>query len=158
MEPVRISEAGVAPAPRVVAPDDSWLTGLQRRKLADFEAKGGLVLRSSKIEKDRDFPRKLREHLRVVAEAPPSVTLELCQHREPQRVLLHLVNYNTEEPVQGIDVLVRASTGKPRTARLLSPDPATEQTLKIRSEPDGLRLTVPQLKIYAVVVLEGLKL
>jgi hypothetical protein len=142
----------------VVAPDDSWLTERQRRQLADFAARGGLVLHSAKIEKDRDFPRTLRPRLRVVAEAPPSVTLELCQQRRPQRVLLHLVNYNTQQTVRGIDVLVRPGTGKPQTARLLSPDPAAEQTLKVRSEPDGLHLTVPELKIYAVVVLEGLGL
>lgn len=138
----------------VVAPDDPWLTAEQRSKLADFARKGGLVVASSSITRPAEFPSSIRDRLRVVAEAAPPVALELCQQQEAGRVLVHLVNYNAEQTIQDVSLALRLTAGEPQSAQLLVPTEPQSQQLPVRFENGCYRLTVPQLKVYAVVVLE----
>ena len=98
----------------------------------------------------------MRDRLRVVVDAPRSVALELRQQSEPQRVLVHLVNYNARQTVKNVAVKLRVKTGTPQSVRLLSPDPAVSQTLPFESTPQGCSFVVPELKIYAAVVIDGI--
>jgi hypothetical protein len=138
----------------VVAPDDPWLTPDQRSRLRDFASQGGLLVVSSSVKQPADFPSTLRGRLRAVVEAPSSVAMELCQQQSPQRVLVHLVNYNIEQTINDVPLSLRLTTGQPNSARLLSPEAAEPQTLPVRFENGRYCMTVPQLKVYAVVVID----
>jgi hypothetical protein len=138
----------------VVVPEARWLTPDQQRKLDDFARKGGLVVDSSTVKKPNDFPASLRDRLRVVAEAPSSVALELCQQHDPRRVIVHLVNYNADQVIENIPLTLRWQTWQPRSVQLYSPDPATQKQLPVHSEKGLCRVTIPQLKVYAAVVFD----
>jgi len=142
----------------VVAPEDAWLAPAQRKSLADFAAKGGRVVVSTKIDQPKEFPLTLRDQLRVVLDAPSSVVLELGQQETPRRTIVHLVNYNTEEPAGDLRLALRPRSGESTSARLVSPDPAGEQSLPVRCEKGQLTVTVPRLKIYAAVVFDDVGL
>jgi len=138
----------------VVAPDDAWLAPEQKKKLADYAARGGQVVVRSTIQQPKQFPLTVRDRMRIVVEGPPSVVIELGQQQNPRRAIVHLVNYNTEQPARDLRLVLRPATGRPKSARLISPDPAGEQSLPVRAENGQLSLTVRGLKIYAAVVLE----
>jgi hypothetical protein len=91
-----------------------------------------------------------------VVDAPRSVALELRQQTKPQRVLVHLVNYNAQQTLKNIPVELRLKTGTPRSVRLLSPDPATSQAVPVESTPQGCRFVIPELKVYVAVLIEGI--
>jgi hypothetical protein len=106
------------------------------------------------VANPRDVTARLRDKLRVVVEAPPSVAIELCEQANPKRVLLHFVNYNAKEPIQNVAVKLQLASGKPSAVRVLSPDPAGERTLAIRKDADRWSFALPQLKVYAVAIIE----
>ena len=70
-------------------------------------------------------------------------------------MIVHLVNYNTADVIQQVPIDLRAASGHPTTARLLSPDPAGPLQLPVRREIGRLRVTVPRLAIYAALVFDG---
>ena len=141
----------------VVAPDKEWLTPDQQQKLSAFEKKGAQVVPASKIEKPSEFPASLRQNLRLLVDAPPSVAIELCQQDNPQRVLVHLVNYDPSTPLKDIPVRLRLTPPVPPSARLLSPAaaPAGDRPLPVTTEAALSTFTVPDLQVYALIVLEG---
>ncbi len=84
----------------LVVPERPWLTAAEEQKIAQFGRQGGRVVRSADIRHPDAFPETVRDVLRVVADAPRSVALELRQQSTPRRVLLHLVNYNAGQTVR----------------------------------------------------------
>ncbi len=140
----------------LVVPDQEWLTAEQQKKIARFAQQGGRVVRSADISQPKVFPGTLRDRLRVVAGAPRSVALELRQQDKPQRVLVHLVNYNARQTVKNVAVRLRLRTGTPRSVRLVSPDPATSRPLPFEATPSGCSFVIPELKIYAAAVIDGI--
>jgi hypothetical protein len=138
----------------LVAPDDTWLSADQRRKLAGFAARGGLVVRSAAIKDPAAFPATLHDRMRVACKAPPSVALELCRQSSPRRVLVHLVNYDAAHPIDNLRVSLRLKSGRPPAARLLSPDPAGEVQRPVGFDDGWLSVTVPRLKVYATLVFD----
>jgi hypothetical protein len=142
----------------VVAPDKAWLTVEQQKRLDDFAGKGGLVIASATVKKPDEFPASLRDRRRLAVEAPPSVAVELCWQEDPQRVIVHLVNYDGAQQTGEIPVKLRLKSGNPTSARLLSPHPAGERSLPVRTEGGLCTFTCPPLKVYAIVVIEGASL
>jgi hypothetical protein len=113
------------------------------------------VVDTSTIKRPYEFPATLRNRMRVAADAPRSVALELCQQESPRRGIVHLVNYNAAETLEKIPLELRAASGQPTSARLLSPDGAAPRQLPVRLEMGRLRVTVPRLAIYAALVFDG---
>lgn len=142
----------------LVVPDDAWLTAEQQEKIGRFVKQGGRAVRSTDIAKPDAFPQTIRDRLRAVVDAPRSVALELRQQAQPDRALVHLVNYHAEQTIEQVRVRLRLKSGAPRSVRLLSPDPATARPLPFDTTSDGCEFTVPQLKIYAAVIIDGVAL
>jgi hypothetical protein len=138
----------------VVAPEDAWLTDRQRQKLDDFSRHGGLVVRSSTLRKPGDFVASLKDRLRLVVEAPPSVAVELGQQDNPRRVLIHLVNYDAERAVRKIPVTIRVRNGVARAVRVLSPGVTGEHSLGFRVQDGTCRFVLPELHVYALCAID----
>jgi len=86
---------------------------------------------------------------------PKTVFVHLWRQQEPQRYLLHLVNYRQQNPVRDIDVKMRIPDGlKPTGVSLLSPDLAGP--LSLQGDYDGKHLSfhIPRLEIYDVVLID----
>jgi hypothetical protein len=140
----------------LVVPDREWLTAEQQRKIARFAEQGGQVARSTSISKPAEFLAAILNHLRVVADAPSSVALELREQSKPQRVLVHLVNYNVKQPIKNVVVRLRVKSGAPTSVRLISPDPSVSGPIHFDSTPGECSFTIPELRLYAAVVVDGI--
>lgn len=134
----------------VIAPDKKWLAPEQQRNLAEFVAKGGRVASAAESQIPPVIPAP-----RIAVQAPPSVAIELRQQEQPRRVLIHFVNYNTSETISNIPVKLRIQGSHPSTVRLLSPDPAGEQSVSLREDGAIHLFTLLQLKVYAIAIIEG---
>jgi hypothetical protein len=139
----------------LIVPDDAWLSADQRQKIADFAQHGGLVVRSSEISRPNDFPRTIQDRLRVRVDAPRWVALEVRQQSRPRRVLVHLVNYNAAQSAKNVPVKLRVHGGAPKSVRLFSPDPAMDEAIPFESNAEGCSFVVPELKVYAAILIDG---
>jgi hypothetical protein len=142
----------------VVTPEKEWLTPRQQQKLAEFAARGGQIIPAVEAVKPDALPAGLHDKFRILVDAPPSVAIELCQQENPPRVLVHLVNYDPAVMLKGIPVKLRLQSPGPRSARLLSPAPATNRSLRASNEGGLWTCTLPELKVYAVLVIKGARL
>jgi hypothetical protein len=142
----------LAPYRVVVAPGKEWLTAAQQQRLADFAAQGGQVISAAEVENPGSLPAVLRDKFRVVVDAPPSVAVELCQQRNPARVLVHLVNYEPATTLKDIPIKLRLPGPRPKSARTLSPGHSGSRRLALEQEGDLCTCVLPELKVYAVVV------
>ncbi len=142
----------------LVVPDKPWLTAEQERKIARFRQHGGRVVCADDIPQPNAFPKAVRDCLRIVADAPRSVALELRQQNAPRRVLVHLVNYNARQSVKNVTVKLRLKSGTVQSVRLMSPDPATCRAIPFEATSQGCSFVVPECKVYAAVVIEGIVL
>lgn len=91
--------------------------------------------------------------LQVEVNAPATVTMSL--YVQPSgRHILHLVNYDKDNPVKDIGVTLRLSAAKDGTSvKLLSPDIEGYRTLTTQQEGHALRFTIPQLNVYSMIVI-----
>jgi hypothetical protein len=142
----------------VVAPDNAWLTPVQQRKLADFAARGGQVIPAAQIKDPNALPAALGDELRILVDAPPSVAVELCRQEDPPRVLVHFVNYDPAAALKNIPVKLRLAGSAPKSARLLSPERAGARRLPLKPEGNFSACLLPELKVYGVLVLDGVRL
>ena len=142
----------------VVAPEKEWLTPAQQTKLATFAARGGWVIPASQVERPSGLLATLRDKSRILVDAPPSVAIELCQQENPARVLVHLVNYDAAVTLKDIPIKLRLAAPSPKSARALSPERSGSRRLALKREGDFCTCVLPELKVYAVVVIKGARL
>ncbi len=142
----------------VIAPEKEWLTPIQQQKLAQFAAKGGQVISTADIPQPDTLPTTLRDKSRILVDAPRSVAVELCQQKNPSRVLVHLVNYEPKTTLKKIPITLRLKGAGPKSARLFSPDFSNSRTLSATQQGDLWTCTLPELNVYAVLVIKGDKL
>jgi len=142
----------------VVAPEEEWLTASQQQKLACFAAQGGQLISAAEVEKPGMLSAALRDRFRVVVDAPPSVAVELCQQENPARVLVHLVNYEPATTHKDIPIRLRLAGPAPKSARTLSPERSGSRRLALKQQGDFCTCVLPELKVYAVVVIKGARL
>jgi hypothetical protein len=95
----------------------------------------------------------LHNQSRILVDAPPSVAIELCQQENPPRVLVHLVNYDPATSLENIPIKLRLVGPAPKSARAYSPDHAGSRRLTMKKEWDLCTCVLPELKVYAVVVI-----
>lgn len=96
-----------------------------------------------------------RDEVPVRVGGPSWLVTNLVTQPAQNRMLLHLENYNARsgKPVRGIDIALRP-TAKPITsARLISPDLDQPAPLKMKTGTPETRLTVPEVKVHAIVEL-----
>ena len=96
------------------------------------------------------------ENLSLEIEAPSTVTMELTKKRDNSCLMLHLLNYEvTKMPiVKNIAVNLKIPTNKSvEQVKILSPDRKKEEIIMFNIKKDRVIFTVPQLKIYNVVVM-----
>jgi len=148
----------LAPYRVVVAPDNEWLTPAQQQKLAEFAARGGQVVPAAQVKDPNALPAALRDKFRILVDTPPSVAVELCQQEDPPRVLVHLVNYDSAAALKDIPIKLHLAGPAPKSARLLSPERAGTRRLALKKEGDLYGCVLPELKVYAVLVLNGARL
>lgn len=144
----------------VVAPDESDLSPAQRKQLDAFKARGGEVIPAATLQGDPQRAReRLRERVRVQVTAPSAVAAEVTERRMVPQVLVHLVNYRIEQPVKNISVTVRAGRlSRPLQAEYWNPLNPKPTPLKLTRTGNQLRVTVPQLDIYGLIVFSGVML
>jgi hypothetical protein len=142
----------------VVAPDKEWLTPAQQQKLADFAGRGGRVIAAAEVENPGALPPTLHNKFRILVDAPPSVAIELCQQENPIRVLVHLVNYDPATTLTNIPIKLRLAGAGSNSARVLSPERTGSRRLALKKEGNAYSCVLPELKVYAVIVINGARL
>jgi len=142
----------------VMVPAKEWLTEAQQQKLADFAARGGQVIRATEVAEPNAFPATMHDKFRILVDAPPSVAIELCQQENPRRVLVHLVNYDPAASLKDIPIKLRLAGPAPKSARAYSPDHAGSRYLALKHEGNVYSCVLPELKVYALIVIKGAKL
>lgn len=89
--------------------------------------------------------------------APPFVVPEVYHQAQPDRYVLHLINYNCwrQPTVNNINIRLRTeNAGKFRRVTTVSPDEDTPVASKVRPSADGLTFVVPNLAIYSITTIE----
>ena len=89
-------------------------------------------------------------------EAPLTVTMELNQKEDKSAMILHLVNFDLENPpVQNIKVNVRVPEGKKVTqVIIMTPDGRNDEIIQFKNSEDRIAFTVPQLSVYNLVAIK----
>lgn len=91
--------------------------------------------------------------LTVEVKAPETVTMSLY-HQPGGRRILHLVNYDKQNPVSNIAVSMQLPQGKTAAkVSLLSPGSGAARTLAASVNGRELHFTVPRLSVYSLVVI-----
>lgn len=91
--------------------------------------------------------------LAVQVEAPETVAMGLYSQTGGRRVL-HLVNYDEQTPVKNIGVTLSLATRQVRSVRSLVPGSESAMDLSYKQDGKLVRFTVPELKIYNLLVVE----
>jgi hypothetical protein len=89
--------------------------------------------------------------------APPTVTAELLEQKDKQRLMVHLINYAAERTaaIAKIDVRLRLPEGRQVSeVSLLSPDEDGVHKLRAGVKAGDLLFTVPRLQTYSVAVVQ----
>ena len=75
--------------------------------------------------------------------------------QQPGRRLVHLVNYRGDQPAREVGVRLRLPAGsRAKSVRLAGPEHAADQTLPLQEQGGVVTLTVPEVRVYEIVVLE----
>ena len=95
--------------------------------------------------------------LSIDVQAPLTVTIELTEQEDRNKMMLHLINYNTsrEELVKDINVSLRIPKGKQvKELYLLSPDRDGSESLPFTTKDGRVVFKVPHLEVYDLVVVK----
>ena len=94
------------------------------------------------------------QQLSASVQAPEWVTAELALQRNTNTMLVHLVNFKVQTPVEDIQVGLRTPPGmRVREAAVESPDVAGRQVLEVTTTNHIAAFRVPLLKVYDLVTL-----
>ncbi|MCW5980905.1 MAG: beta-galactosidase trimerization domain-containing protein [Bryobacteraceae bacterium] len=95
--------------------------------------------------------------LSLEVQAPLTVTAELLEQRDPNRLLVHLLNYDNERrpEIPALGVAARLGSGRSVAAvTLVSPDADRAETLAFEERGGTVAFTVPRLRTYSVAVIQ----
>jgi hypothetical protein len=96
-----------------------------------------------------------RDEMPVRIGGPSWLVANLVSQPAKNSMLLHLVNYDARsgKPVRGIDVAFRPTDKPIAGARLFAPELDRPVSLKVKMQKPEIRLTVPEVKVYAILEL-----
>lgn len=95
--------------------------------------------------------------LSVDVQAPLTVTIELTEQKDKDKMMLHLINFNTrkEKLVKDINIGLRIRKGKQvNELILLSPDREGSESLPFTTKDGRAVFKVPRLEVYDLVVVK----
>jgi hypothetical protein len=95
--------------------------------------------------------------LSIDVQAPLTVTIELTEQKDKDKMMVHLINYNIrkEELVKDISVSLKIPAGKQvKELQLLSPDREGNESLPFTVKDGRAVFKVPRLEIYDLVVVK----
>ena len=95
--------------------------------------------------------------LSIVVEAPLTVTMELTEQEDKDKMMLHLINYNVwrEKLVRNIGVSLKIPQGKQvKELQLLSPEWDGSESVPFTVREGRVDFTVPHLATYDLVVIK----
>ncbi len=130
------------------ATHDEWMFPREKSPLADLSA--GQVVR---IEEEQDVGKAIRracvDRRSLSIEPPPGLCLEFT--RQPDRLLVHLVNYHLEQPAEQIKLQIPLPKGsKVSAVSLAGPEQTRDLDLPFVASDGSVTFTVPKVKIYAI--------
>jgi hypothetical protein len=178
--------------PAIVLPNVVSLSDSQLKAIQEYSSQGGKVLTIGKAarEDEKGNPRSnpnIPNHIPIssnteqifphlLAQGFTQIqapwTIRATAYTQPNRLLLHLVNYNRDEakagklkapsaehpiPEKNISVEIRLHKGKEaKSVTLHSPNRSDPILLKFSQNGEHLKFTVPEVLVYGVVEVEML--
>jgi len=99
-----------------------------------------------------DAVQWVSQGLSLAADAPDTVVAELTRQTEPDRLLLHLLQYDTGRTSTDVPCSLKAAVpDSVRELTVLSPDHDGPTRIPVQQEGGVLQFTVPGLRVYSVV-------
>jgi sugar phosphate isomerase/epimerase len=93
----------------------------------------------------------MRDEMPVEIGGPPFLVANVTVQPEKRRTMVHLVNYNPKEgPLRQISLRFRQAA---KSARMLTPDSESAQSLAVRTSGGSAEVTIPQMRVYSVIEL-----
>ncbi|HUU29904.1 MAG TPA: beta-galactosidase trimerization domain-containing protein [archaeon] len=93
-------------------------------------------------------------NLSIKVLAPLTVVINLCQKKEKDQLLLHLVNFK-QDLIRNIPVELKVPAGKKvRSITLISTESGGTKPVKFNQEKEGLNFLVPELRLYDLLVIQ----
>lgn len=131
---------------------DQWLRPRAKPALDDLPARQ--LIRLPDVG---DFATALGKTLDGLAvldvQAPPGLCVELTD--QPQRRMVHLVNYRSNASAENVAVRVRVPAGRQVDAvTLASPEHSDDQALAFEVRNGQVRFVVPQVGVYEIAVVK----
>jgi len=131
---------------------DEWLIPRERPALDDLPA-----VNVVRVEESNDVIGAIRRicdgQLSVSIRAGSGLCAELTE--QPGRRLVHLVNYNTDNPAKDVSVLLRLPAGRrAKTVTLVSPERRSELEAEFQERNDLVIFDVQQVGVYEIAVIE----
>jgi hypothetical protein len=132
------------------ATHDEWLIPRKRSALDDLPAAD--VVR---IEEKEDVVGAVRracgDGLSMSIQAGPGLCAELTE--QPGRRLVHLVNYQAENPAEDVSVSLRAPAGRRvKAVSLASPERQNDLQLTFQEQGGAVTFRVPEVRTYEIAV------
>ncbi len=130
---------------------DAWMRPRKQQALTDLSGSN-----ISRIDPDGDVLGAVRELCgtdeSLSIRAPSGLCVELTQ--QPDRRLLHLVNYRTDEPANNVEISVRLPASRSVASVVLAgPQVAEDIRLPFEVREGSVTFTVPQVDIYGIAII-----
>ena len=97
-------------------------------------------------------------------QAPRTVRVSGWRQRDPQRIVVHWVNYNRDEgasvevpiPTSEMEVALRVPEGvRAASVEWIYPEADDPRNLSYQQGEDGVRFQLPRIIVYGITVLRG---
>ncbi len=133
-----------------VATHDEWMLPRERAGLGDVV--GAAVLRIDDRSGATDAVRKLIDNdMSMAIDAQPGLCAELTA--QPDRRMVHLVNYRSDGPAKNATIRVRLPEGKQvKSVTLAGPQHPAEAPVKFEKQGRMVAFTVPSVEVYEIAV------
>lgn len=95
------------------------------------------------------------DDLSIKVESPLTVVMNIVEQKATGNYYIHLVNYDTRNPVKNIRISLKLPSEKKFTRVMIkSPDANPDIPISIREESGRIIFSVPELQIYSLISLE----
>ena len=154
----------------IILPNVKALSSEQCDDLDKYVERGGLLI-TTEIDRDAILNALRNDIPGGISEIEASWMVRVTAFSQPERMVLHLVNYNRDEtdgsgpenekpiPVTDIDVNLKLpAEAEVNSVTLISPDNPQRYALDWRQTGNRVAFRVPSVLVYSVVIVNGLKI
>ena len=133
-----------------LATHDEWMLPRASPALQDLPASA--VVRADGIEDAlAAIVRACNHRQAIITDAPPGLCLELAE--QPQRLMVHLVNYREDGPVDRVRVRLRLPAGeRAASVTLVSPEHKEDVAIPFRQTDGEVQFIIPDVNVYEIAV------